>query len=152
MTALLLPVFQAGDTYTIDTDLTEEAYLAYWTSPGHDVFVAVDETGRIHGTYYMRRNQAGGGSHVCNCGYITDPASRGRGVARTMLAHSLDHARASGYRAMQYNFVVETNARAITTWEKAGFDVVGRLPAAFDHPSLGFVDALVMMKHFAEED
>ena len=47
---------------------------------------------------------------------------------------------------MQFNFVVANNARAIATWERAGFDIVGRLPQAFHHPQAGYVDALVMMK------
>ncbi|MEL6169559.1 MAG: GNAT family N-acetyltransferase [Pseudomonadota bacterium] len=140
---VLQPVFRAGDTYTIDPDISEADALSYWMGAENRVFVAEDE-GTVVGTYYLRRNQGGGGRHVCNCGYVTAEAARGRGVARAMLAHSLDAARASGYRAMQYNFVVATNNRAIETWERAGFRVVGRLPGAFHHPSKGYVDALVM--------
>lgn len=149
---LLTPVFRAGDTYTIDPDLPEEAYVAYWTAPAHTVFVAQEAGGALLGTYYLRRNQGGGGGHVCNCGYITAPAARGRGVARAMLAHSLDAARAAGYRAMQYNFVVSTNLRAIALWRRAGFAEVGRLPGAFRHPERGYVDALVMMTSLTEPD
>jgi ribosomal protein S18 acetylase RimI-like enzyme len=119
--------------------------LGYWFSGAHEVFVA-DEAGHVVGTYYLRANQAGGGSHVANCGYITAPVSRGRGVARAMLEHSLSHARVRGFRAMQFNFVVSTNERAIRTWQAYGFEVVGRLPSAFKHPALGFVDALVMFR------
>ncbi len=140
--AILEPVFRAGDTYTVAPDISREAALAYWMSPGNDVYVA--EEGRVLGTYYVRRNQGGGGAHVCNCGYVTAPEARGRGVARAMLAHSLEIARAAGFRAMQYNFVVSTNTRAIETWERAGFGIVGRLPDAFLHPTEGYVDALVM--------
>ena len=82
----------------------------------------------------------------CNCGYITSPEARGQGVARAMLEHSLDLAPQLGFRAMQYNFVVATNARAIAIWERYGFDIVGRLPNAFRHPTQGFTDALVMYK------
>ena len=143
--AILEPVFRAGDTYTIDPDITPEEALAYWCGPLHSTFVA-EAAGETLGTYYLRRNQGGGGGHVCNCGYITAPAARGRGIARAMLGHSLDEARRQGYRAMQYNFVVATNTRAIETWERAGFRVVGRLPGAFDHPGEGMVDALVMWR------
>lgn len=140
---MLEPVFRAGDTYTVDPGITEDDALAFWRAPEKAVFVAEDE-GEIVGTYYIKPNQGGGGAHVCNCGYVTDPAATGRGVARAMLAHSLDEARARGYRAMQYNFVVATNTRAIATWQRAGFEIVGRLPGAFRHPRDGFVDALVM--------
>ncbi|WP_198319934.1 GNAT family N-acetyltransferase [Antarctobacter heliothermus] len=142
---MLEPVFRGGDTYAIDADISRDDALAYWFGPERRVFVAEDD-GALLGTYYIVRNQKGGGSHVCNCGYVTSDAARGRGVARAMLAHSLDIAPQLGFRAMQYNFVVATNTRAIETWQRAGFDVVGRLPGAFRHPEQGFVDALVMYR------
>jgi len=145
VTAMLLPVFRAGDTYSIDPDIGAAEALAYWTGGERHVFVA-EADGHLRGTYYIVRNQKGGGSHVCNCGYVTDAASRGRGVARGMLAHSLETARQMGFRAMQYNFVVETNTRAVATWQRAGFEVAGRLPGAFHHPESGLVDALVMYR------
>jgi ribosomal protein S18 acetylase RimI-like enzyme len=112
-------------------------------SPGHEIFVA-EEDGTVLGTYFLQANQSGGGAHVANCGYITAPASSGRGVARAMCAHSLDHARGRGFNAMQFNFVIATNERAIHLWESFGFNTVGRIPAAFRHPALGLVDVLVM--------
>ena len=105
-----------------------------------------EEEGRVLGTYYIRANQAGGGPHVCNCGYMTAPEAAGRGVARTMHAHSLEHARQRGFRAMQFNFVVSTNERAVRLWQSLGFETVGQLPGAFEHPVQGFVDALVMYR------
>jgi ribosomal protein S18 acetylase RimI-like enzyme len=83
---------------------------------------------------------------VANCGYVTAAAAQGRGVARSLLEHSLERARATGFQAMQFNFVVSTNERAVRTWQKAGFEIVGRLPGAFNHPKQGFVDALVMFR------
>jgi ribosomal protein S18 acetylase RimI-like enzyme len=117
--------------------------LAYWAGPDKETFVA-DDDGEVVGTYFLRPNQAGGGSHICNCGYMTNPAQAGRGIARLMCEHSLDLARARGYRGMQFNFVVSTNERAIRLWVALGFAVVGRLPLAFNHPTEGYVDALVM--------
>ncbi len=143
--AMIQPVFVAGDTYAIDTDMNAEQTLDYWTGGEKHVFVA-EEGGVLLGTYYIVRNFKGAGSHVCNCGYITASAARGKGVARAMLAHSLVAAKDLGFRAMQYNSVIATNTRAIDTWERAGFDVVGRLPEAFNHPEHGYVDALVMYR------
>jgi ribosomal protein S18 acetylase RimI-like enzyme len=123
--------------------MSRDEGLAYWMSRGHEVFVAEEEE-TVLGTYFLQANHRGGGSHVANCGYITAPASTGRGVARAMCAHSLDQARARGFRAMQFNFVIAANERAIRLWESFGFNTVGRIPGAFRHPTLGFIDALVM--------
>ena len=139
------PTIAAGETNAIDRDTTEVEGLAYWLAPDNDVFVA-EEDGAILGTYYIRPNQAGGGRHVCNGGYITSADARGRGVARAMCEHSLSHARAQGYRAIQFNFVVSTNERAVKLWQSLGFAIVGRLPGAFDHPVHGYIDALVMFR------
>ena len=143
---ILEPVFRAGETYTLPRDISREEALAYWLLAGNQVFVA-EEDGAVLGTYYLRANQRGGGSHVCNCGYMTAAHATGKGIARTMCLHSKEQAKRSGFRAMQFNFVVSTNERAVKLWQGLGFAIVGRLPLAFEHPSKGFVDALVM---FAE--
>ena len=142
---IILPTIRAGETYALDRDLSEADALAYWTGADRETFVA-EADGAVLGTYYLRANQAGGGAHVANCGFMTDAAATGRGVARAMGAHALDRARAQGFAAMQFNFVVSTNIRAVRLWESFGFAIVGRLPGAFAHPSLGFVDALVMFR------
>jgi ribosomal protein S18 acetylase RimI-like enzyme len=142
---IILPTIRAGETYALDRDLSEADALAYWTGADRETFVA-EVDGAVLGTYYLRANQAGGGAHVANCGFMTDAAATGRGVARAMGAHALDRARAQGFAAMQFNFVVTTNIRAVRLWESLGFAIVGRLPGAFAHPSLGFVDALVMFR------
>ena len=140
------PVIRAGETYTRPRDATREEALAYWFAPDHEVFVAEDPPGTIVGTYSLRPNQKGGGAHVANCGYLVAASAEGRGVGREMCEDSLRRARARGFRAMQFNFVVASNERAVRLWETCGFEIVGRLPGAFNHPSLGFVDALVMYR------
>jgi L-amino acid N-acyltransferase YncA len=144
--AILEPVIRAGETYTLPRDLSELEGLSYWFTPGHTVFVAEHEDGRIAGTYYIRANQRGGGAHVSNCGYMTAEWATGQGVARQMCAHSLEYAKARGFRAMQFNFVVSTNVRAVRLWESFGFTIAGRLPNAFHHPIDGFVDAILMYR------
>lgn len=143
--AILEPTIRAGETYTLDRGMSEVDALAYWFAPDKETFVA-EADGEILGTYVMQPNRAGGGGHVCNCGYMTAQASVGRGVAREMCRHSLGHARDRGYRAMQFNFVVSTNDRAVRLWQSMGFEIVGTLPEAFQHPVQGYVDALVMFQ------
>jgi ribosomal protein S18 acetylase RimI-like enzyme len=142
---ILEPTIRAGETYTLPQTMEKGQALAYWFSPEHTVFVAEDG-GEVVGSYYIRANQRGGGAHVCNCGYMTAARAAGRGVATVMCAHSLEFAKAQGYRAMQFNFVVSSNEAAVHLWEKFGFATVGRLPKAFLHPRLGYVDALVMFR------
>jgi ribosomal protein S18 acetylase RimI-like enzyme len=140
---ILEPVLRAGETYALPSTWNRSEALAYWYDGAHTVFVA-EEGDEVVGTYYLKANQRGGGSHVANCGYVTHPSATGRGVARAMCAHSLRQAAARGFRAMQFNFVVRTNERAVALWKACGFEVVGTLPGAFKHPRLGFVDAYVM--------
>jgi ribosomal protein S18 acetylase RimI-like enzyme len=141
--AIMEPIIRAGETYTLPLDMDQGSALAYWRSAEHEVFVAEDN-GDIVGTYFLQANQKGGGAHVANCGYMTAVSATGRGVARAMCAHSLDRARDRGFRAMQFNFVVSTNERAVRLWQGFGFEIVGRLSGAFRHPSMGYVDAYVM--------
>jgi GNAT superfamily N-acetyltransferase len=143
--SIIGPVVQTGETYALDADMGQDAALAYWLGDDRETFVAEADC-HIVGTYYIRANQAGGGRIVCNCGYMTAASASGKGVARAMCAHSLDHARLRGFHAMQFNFVVSTNERAVKLWQAMGFDIVGRLPKAFDHPLHGPVDALVMFQ------
>ena len=138
-------VIRAGETYTLDQSMSENDALAYWLGSDKETFVA-EEDGLVLGTYYMRPNQAGGGRHVCNCGFMTGANATGRGVAQRMCEHALAHARSRGYRGMQFNFVVSTNERAVRLWQSLGFKIVGRLPLAFNHPTHGYVDALVMFQ------
>jgi len=143
--SILEPTIRAGETYPLPRDMGERDALAYWFGAGHAVFVAEDES-RIVGTYYLRANTTGAGAHVANCGYMTAADCFGRGVARAMCAHSLDEARAQGFRAMQFNLVISTNERAVRLWQAMGFAIVGRLPGAFRHPAHGYVDALVLFQ------
>jgi len=143
--SILEPPIRACETYTLPRDMNRNEALAYWFSPGHTVFVA-EQDGEVLGTYYLRANQQGGGAHVGNCGYMTAARSSGRGVATAMCEHSLEYARSQGFRAMQFNFVISTNQPAIHLWQKFGFVIIGRLPHAFLHPRLGYVDALIMYR------
>ena len=150
--SILEPIVRGGEVFATPCDMTREAALNFWMPPSHEVFVAEEEdsqeSGRamIIGTYFLRPNQMAGGGHVANAGYATAAHATGRGVARAMCAHSIEFARSSGYRAMQFNFVVSTNAAAVHLWESMGFGIVGRLPAAFHHPVYGFVDVFVMYR------
>jgi ribosomal protein S18 acetylase RimI-like enzyme len=154
---ILQPIIRAGEVFTTPRDMDREAALAHWFAGHHEVFVAEEASqgdgkagdesrGEMVGTYFLCPNQPGGGAHVANCGYATAPAQQGRGVARAMCIHSLDHAKQRGFRAMQFNFVVVTNQRALRLWQSCGFETVGRLPEAFLHPTAGYVDACVMFR------
>jgi ribosomal protein S18 acetylase RimI-like enzyme len=142
---ILEPMIRAGETYPLPREMSKDEALAYWMGADHEVFVA-EEDGEIVGTYFLKANQKGGGAHVANCGYVTAAAAQGRGLARMMCEHSIKRAKERGFRAMQFNFVVATNENAVRLWQSCGFQIVGRLPGAFLHPKLGYVDTLVMYR------
>lgn len=138
-------IVKAGETYAYAIDTTKDQALNIWLSTPKKTYVIEDDEG-ILGTYYLKTNQAGPGDHVCNCGYMVSSAARGRGLAAAMCEHSQKIAKSLGYKAMQFNFIASSNEGAIRLWNKLGFETVGRLPKAFNHPTLGYVDALLMYK------
>jgi len=138
-------IVSAGETYAYARDTSREEAQRLWIGVPRRTFVG-EVDGQVVGTYYIKTNQEGPGSHVCNCGYMVSSSARGKGVATALCEHSQVVAVALGYKAMQFNFVASTNDGAVRLWQRLGFEVVGRLPRAFKHPAKGYVDALVMYK------
>lgn len=146
---ILHVTFSKGDTYTFPADASEDEVRHAWIKAPMATFVALDDSGQILGSYYIKQNQPGNASHVCNCGYVVSEMARGKGVASLMCEHSQSTAIALGFLAMQFNFVVSTNSGAVRLWQKLGYEIVGTLPCAFRHPEAGFVNAYVMYKWLA---
>lgn len=143
------PIFReiasTGETYAYDRSTPRDEAFELWMEYPRKTFV-FEENGEILGTYYIVTNHSGPGDHVCNCGYMVSSNARGKGLATSMCEHSQEIAKLMGYKAMQFNFVASSNESAVRLWKKLGFESVGRLPKAFNHPGQGFVDALVMYK------
>ena len=142
-------VVTGGDTYPFDPETTRDEALSIWMSPQVWTYVAIYDD-RVVGSYFIRRNQPGLGSHVANAGYMVVREAQGRGIGRAMCEHSLSEARALGFLAMQFNIVVSTNGSAVALWKKMGFSIVGTLPLAFRHKKRGLVDAYVMHRFLSE--
>ena len=140
---ILEPTIVLGEALPLPSNMSRQAALAYWQSPEHEVFV-VEQVEAMVGSYFLAPNQAGGGDHVATATFVVSPPATGRGIAQAMCEHALARAKERGFLAMQFNFVVTSNERPIKLWQRAGFEIVGRLPQAFRHPSLGLVDVLVM--------
>ena len=139
-------VLAAGDTYSYPPDLKLEQAREWWTTPPSRCFIA-ERNGETLGCYMLRPNQPGLGDHVANAGYMVSPAARGQGIAGTMCEHSLQQAREAGFTAMQFNFVVSTNTGAVRLWQRHGFTIVGQVPGAFRHATLGLTNIYVMHRH-----
>jgi len=139
------PIIRAGETYPLASDMTKADALAYWNGPEDETFV-VEEGSEIIGTYHLRPNWSGPGAHVANIGYMTSSAAVGRDVGRRMVEHSLQQAREKGFKAVLFNFIANTNERAVNLYKSFGFDTIGTVPLAFLHPKRGYVDVLMMFK------
>ena len=138
-------VFARGDTYAYSPDTDEDQGHAIWVESPMVTYVAVED-GEILGTYYIKPNQPGLGTHVCNAGYMVGAKARGKGIGRAMCVHSLKEAVRLGFKAMQYNLVATTNVNAVKLWKDLGFEITGTLPKAFNHKTKGLVDAYVMYR------
>jgi ribosomal protein S18 acetylase RimI-like enzyme len=143
-------VVAAGDTYALDPNISREDALAYWFVPGTHTYVAEQPAIGVVGTYILRPNQSGGGSHVANAGFMVSARARGQGIGRAMAEHCLSEAHRLGFRAMQFNYVISTNTAAIRLWQDLGFEIVGTLASAFHHPDKGYVDVHVMYRSLLE--
>jgi L-amino acid N-acyltransferase YncA len=143
----LQEIVAAGETYAYDPAMDEATAREMWLleSPARTV-VAVEEDGTVLGTANMYANRAGPGSHVASASFMVDPAASGRGVGRALGEDALAWARATGFRAMQFNAVVETNTRAVALWRALGFEIVGTAPGAFRHPTHGYVGLHIMYR------
>jgi ribosomal protein S18 acetylase RimI-like enzyme len=138
-------VISKGDSYVFDPDSSKEKLLNYWCGQNNHVYVATDD-GKIAGTFIIRDNQPDLGSHIANAGYMVSEKAAGKGIGKKMGEFSLDEARRLGYKAMQFNFVVKTNTRAVGLWQRLGFNIIGEIPEAFNHRQYGLTNAYIMYR------
>ncbi len=142
---IIEPIIRAGETYVFASDSSKEKIMGYWLAADKETYVAELE-GEILATFFLKANQPDRGSHVVNAGYIVSPKSSGKGIGKAMAEFSFSEARRLGYRAIQFNYVVKSNTTAVKLWQKLGFDIVGEVPEAFAHPTLGLTNVYVMYR------
>jgi L-amino acid N-acyltransferase YncA len=143
----LRQIVVAAETYAYDPDLNEASARELWLAgPPVRTVVAVEGDERVLGTANMYPNRPGPGSHVASASFMVDPHASGRGVGRALAEEALVWARSSGFRAMQFNAVVENNTRAVALWRSLGFEIIGTVPEAFRHPTAGYVGLHVMYR------
>ena len=142
---IIKAVLADGDTYTFAPDTAEGEMMAFWFSAEKYNYVAVTD-GDVVGTFWLKANQPGLGSHVANAAYMVSPEAKGKGVGRQMAEFSLEEARRLGFTAMQFNFVVKSNTVAIKLWQKVGFEIIGEIPDAFNHSTDGLTNAYIMYR------
>ena len=142
---IIKAVISGGDTYVFDIETPEDEMIAYWFSPEKHVYVAEEGAGAL-GTYWLKANQPGLGSHVANGAYMVSPRAQGTGVGRKMAEHSIEEARRLGFHSIQFNFVVKSNGAAVALWKSVGFEIIGEIPDAFDHKDDGLTNAYIMYR------
>lgn len=139
---------RGGDTYTYSPDIDEQTARAIWmpdTAARRVTYVAI-QGGQIVGTAFLRPNGPGLGDHIANAGWMVSTTTRGRGIGRRFAQHVIDDARRLGYHAMQFNAVVATNERAVALWLSLGFEIIGTVPEAYRHATLGLTPLYIMYR------
>jgi len=144
MWAIFRAVIAPGDALPFDEHFDRDTFRDHWFG-AHTAWVA-ERGGQVIGMYKLGANHAGRGAHIASATYAVAPEAQGRGVGRRLVEHSLARARAAGFRGIQFNYVVSTNAAAVELYRRLGFDIVGTLPGAFRHEQAGWVDAYVMFR------
>ena len=142
---IIQPIIAKGDTYAFHPHTSREDMLALWCGKDKHTYVA-QRAGKIVGTFMLKDNHPGLGSHVANAGYMTHPDEYGKGIGRTMAEFSLVEAKRLGYTDMQFNLVVKSNVRAVKLWQHLGFEIIGEIPNAFQHAEQGLVNAYIMWR------
>ena len=147
---ILEPMVRKGGTYVFSLDKSKESLMGYWMGADKFTFV-VERDGELLGTFYLKANQEGLGDHICNAGFVVVPSAEGQGIGRWMGEFAQTEAKSRGFLAMQFNFVIKSNQRAVQLWKSLGFAVIGEIPEAYRHPDLGLVPALIFHKKLTNE-
>jgi ribosomal protein S18 acetylase RimI-like enzyme len=140
----------AGDALPFTADFDRETFDSLWFGAQTSYLAIVDSA--VLGMYKLGTNYPGLGSHVASATYLVSSAAQGKGIGRALVLHSIAQAQDEGFMAMQFNYVVSTNAPAVELYRKLGFSIVGTLPKAFRHQELGLVDAYVMFRFLQPQD
>ncbi len=140
---ILKEVISKGDSFAFNPNTSKEKMMAYWMESEKHTYVAIlDNT--VVGSFFIKANQPGLGSHIANAGYVTSPLASGKGIGKAMGQFSLKEAKRLGYKAMQFNIEVKSNERAVRLWQSLGFKIIGEIPEAFNHQTLGMTNAYIM--------
>ena len=142
---ILEPMVRLGGTYVFSLNTPRESLMGYWLGADKTTFV-IERDGGVVGTFYLKANQEGLGDHICNAGFVVAPAVEGQGLGRWMGEFAQEVAKSRGFLAMQFNFVIKSNQRAVHLWKSLGFAIIGEIPEAYRHSELGLVPALIFHK------
>lgn len=142
---ILKQVVASGDTYSLSPESDTEELKAFWFAKGNHVYVCVDDN-VVMGSFFIRNNQPGLGSHIANAGFVVDHKYGGRGIGRMMGEFAIREGRLMGFQAMQFNYVIKSNTHAVELWKKLGFEVMAEIPEAFRHVKNGLTSVYIMYR------
>ena len=138
-------IVQGQETYALDAQMSYQRAFELWCARPLGTFV-FESQGQVLGSYYLKANGEGPSGHICNCGYMVKAAFQGQGIAKRLCEHSQAIAIEFGFKAMQFNSVVSTNAAAVHLWKTLGYQIIGTIPKGYQHKYLGYVDCYITHK------
>ena len=135
-------VVEDGVAFPQEEFLTEETGKTFFAEQTYSAVAEDAETGKVYGLYILHPNNIGRCGHICNTSYAVKSGLRGRHIGEKLVLHSMEQGKTLGYRILQFNAVVATNANALHLYKKLGFTRLGVIPGGFLMPDGTYEDII----------
>lgn len=130
-----------GNAFPQTETLDEQSGLDFFNMQSF-TGVAENENGEITGLYILHPNNVGRCAHICNASYAVKADLRGQNIGEKLVKHCIKTAKGLGFKILQFNAVVKTNASALHLYNKLGFVKLGVIPNGFLMPDGTYEDII----------
>ena len=124
-------IVEEGVAFPQQDILTESTGNAFFSGQSFTGIARNTENGEMAGLYILHPNNVGRCGHICNASYAVKSGLRGQHIGELLVTHCIQKGKELGFRILQFNAVVRTNAAALHLYEKLGFVRLGTIPGGF---------------------